>query len=247
MESPCLAAEGVALSIIIPCRNDADALTETLQGIMSGLRTGDEVIVADASTDSARLETEHLLGAAVVRCDRCGRGPQMNAGARAATGDVLVFSHADTLLTAAHLEAIRGLLMAHPELKAGAFFKDTAAHYPAWAWADPLVRWWMGCWGLVYGDQSVFMRRSLFTELGGFADLPLMEDVEMSGRLRRTRAFRLIGPPLRTSMRRFARRGRFFTRLQNMFYVLLFRCGVSPKTLYRWYYGKPVDGRDTQS
>ena len=246
-EHPTLKADGaIALSVVIPCRNDAAALAELLPGMMPGLLPGDEVIVADASADGASAEVARLHGVRVVRCEKPGRGTQMNAGAAAARGDVLVFSHADTQLGAGHLEAIRQAV-ADARVQCGAFFKDTGAHYPAWAWADPLIRWWMGRWGVIYGDQSVFLRRGVFEKLGGFAPIPLMEDVEMSPRLRRTGGFRLIDPPLRTSMRRFARRGRFFTRLQNVFYVLMFRCGVSAERIYRWYYGKPVDAPDPQS
>ena len=88
---------------------------------------------------------------------------------------------------------------------AGAFFKDTPAHYPAWAWANGFVRWWSQHFGVVYGDQSVFMRRVFFDEMGGFEMIPLMEDVAMSRKLRASGKFRLIDPPVRTSMRRFLR------------------------------------------
>lgn len=242
-----MAPAPITLSVIIPCRNDAAALAENLPAIFAGLRPGDEVIVSDASSDDAGAMVARQHGAAVAACGKTGRGPQLNAGARAAHGNVLVFSHADTQFTAAHLAAIRVHLTTRPETQAGAFFKDTAAHYPGFAWAEPLVRWWMGNFGVVYGDQSIFMRRERFDALGGFAEIPLMEDVEMSRRLRRAPGFRLIDPPLRTSMRRFARRGRFFTRLQNLFLVLLFRCGVPAERLYRWYYGKPVDAPDARS
>ena len=239
--------DSIALSIVIPTRNDAAALAETLPQIMSGLLPGDEIIVADASADDASAAVAREHGAVVVRCEMPGRGAQMRAGAAAAQGTVLVFSHADTQLSPAHLAAIRVHLTQYPDIPAGAFFNDTPAHYPAWAWADPLVRWWMGKWGVVYGDQSVFMRREFYDAIGGMPPLPLMEDVALSRHLRRAPGFRLFDPPLRTSLRRFARRGRFFTRLQNIFYVLLFRCGVPAERLYRWYYGKPVDAPDPRS
>ena len=240
-------AQPIALSIIIPCRNDAAALAETLPIITSGLLPSDEVIIADAFADDAAAALAHEHGARVVRCDMPGRGAQMRAGAETARGNVIVFSHADTRLTAAHVAAIRAHLTLNPDVPAGAFFKDTPAHYPAWAWADPFVRRWMGKRGVVYGDQSVFMRREFYEAIGGMMPLPIMEDVALSRHLRRAPGFRLIDPPLRTSMRRFARRGRFFTRLQNAVYVLLFRCGVPAERLYRWYYGKPVDAPDPRS
>lgn len=236
-----------SLSIIIPCRNDATALAETLPQIMAGLLPGDEVIVADFSADEASTVVARQHGVIVVRCEKPGRGSQMRDGAAAAQGNVLVFSHADTQLSAAHLAAIRTHLTHLPDIPAGAFFKDIPAHYPAWAWANPLVRWWMGKWGVVYGDQSVFLRREFYDAVGGMPALPIMEDVALSRKLRRAPGFRLIDPPLRTSLRRFARRGRFWTRLQNIFYVLLFRCGVPAERLYRWYYGKPVDAPDPRS
>ena len=235
------------LSIIIPCRNDSAALAENLPAIFAGLEKRDEVIVADASDDTGSATVARQYGATVVNCDKAGRGFQMNAGAAASRGGVLVFSHADTRLTASHLAALRKHFKVHPEADAGAFFKDTAAHYPAFARVDFFVRWWMGKFGVVYGDQSVFMRRSRFDALGGFADIPLMEDVAMSLPLRRSAGFRLIDPPLRTSMRGFARRGRLFTRIRNVLFVILFRCGVSPQRLYQWYYGKPVDARGARS
>ncbi len=230
-----------SLSIIIPCRHDAAALAETLPGIVAGLLPGDEIIIALAAADEAATTVAVEHGARVVIADKSGRGPQMNAGARAARGGVLVFNHADTPLTAVHLAAIRAHFAAHPAAQAGAFFKDTRASYPAWAWADPIIRWWIGNHGLVYGDQSVFLRRVCFDGIGGFRDLPLMEDVALSPHLRRAPGFRLLDPPLRSSLRRFLKRGRMRTRLQNIFYVLCFRCGVSAERIYRWYYGKPVD------
>ena len=237
----------ITLSVIIPCRNDAALLAETLPGVLSGLEPGEQLIIADASEDSAAEEVARRHGLRVVRCEKPGRGAQMRAGAAAAAGNALVFSHADTQLTAAHLAAIRAHLARHPDIPAGAFFKDTPAHYPAWAWADPVVRWWMGKWGVVYGDQSVFLRREFYDAIGGMPALPLMEDVALSRHLRRAPGFRLIDPPLRTSMRRFARRGRFFTRLRNIIFVLLFRCGVPAERLYRWYYGKPVDAPEPRT
>lgn len=227
-----------SLSIIIPCRHDAAALAEALPGIVAGLLPGDEIIIALAAADEAAAAVARDHGARVVIAEKPGRGPQMNAGARAAYGGVLVFNHADTPLTAAHLAAIREHFTAQPDAQAGAFSKDTRANYPAWAWAWPMIRWWSARCGLVYGDQSVFMRRGFFESIGGFRDIPLMEDVAMSATLRRAPGFLLLEPPLRSSMRRFARHG-WLRHLQNRFYILCFRCGVPAERIYRWYYGKP--------
>ncbi len=241
-----MAAKEIRLSIIIPCRNDAAALAQTLPGIKAGLLPDDEIIVSLAGPDEAATAVALHYGARIALSEKPGRGPQMNAGAAVAAGEALVFTHADTALTAAHLYSLRSACD-DSRILCGAFFKDTRAHDPAWAWAAPVIRWWMAHCGYIYGDQSVFLRRSLFETLGGFASIPLMEDIDMSPRLRRTGGFRLIDPPLRTSMRGFARRGRFLTRLRNHFFILLFRSGVSAERLYRWYYGKPVDAPDPRS
>lgn len=234
-----------ALSIIIPCRHDAAALAETLPGVTSALEPGDEIIIALGAPDDSLNAVAAAHGARVVLSEKPGRGPQMNAGARAARGKVFVFNHADSPLAAPHLAALRAHL-ADGTAQAGAFYNDTRANYPAWAWAWPLIRWWSVHVGLVYGDQSVFMRRGFFESLGGFRDIPLMEDVAMNAPLRRAPGFRLLDPPLRSSLRRFARRG-WLRHLQNRFYILCFRCGVSSERIHQWYYGKPVDAPGAQS
>jgi glycosyltransferase involved in cell wall biosynthesis len=221
------------ISVVIPCRNDAVALASALARLAN---FAGEVVVADASDDDRSAAVTQAAGRVYLACAVRGRGPQMNAGAARATGEVLCFSHADSELTVAHLEAVATYLQGDARRAAGAFFKDTRHHYPAWAWADGLVRWWMRHWGLVYGDQSVFLRAAHFAALGGFADVPIMEDVVMSPHLRRSPGFALLDPPLRTSMRRFLKRGRWWTRWQNIGLVWLFWCGVSPQRIYGWYY-----------
>ena len=178
-------------------------------------------------------------GAQIVHCQAPSRGAQLNAGATAATGDVLVFTHADTELLLAHLDAIVAATL-DPAVLGGAFHKDLGAHYPAFRWATPIVRWWTRRFGLVYGDQSIFLRRTAFSSLGGFADIPIMEDIELTQRLRRhldRSQFILLDPPLRTSMRRFHRRGRFLTRLGNICLVFAWRLRLlTPTQIHRWYY-----------
>lgn len=152
-----------------------------------------------------------------------------------ASGEVLVFQHADTNFSQQHLEAL-SVAMADGQLKGGAFYKDIRAHFPKVAWSEPLVRWYSRRIGVIYGDQSVFVRRAEFEALGGFREIPLMEDVEFSKRLRRAGQVTLIDPPLRTSMRKFEAEGAIRRKLQNFGLVWLFRLGVSPERLHRWYY-----------
>src|SRR4029453_16033372 len=130
----------MTLSVIIPLWNDHAALCECLERLERD-RDHIQVIIADASEadDSALFAAS--WGANVVRCPHPSRGSQLNAGAAAATGDVLVFCHAETELQAAHLASIRSAF-ADPGVAAAAFYKDLAAHYPLLAWADLVVRMW---------------------------------------------------------------------------------------------------------
>jgi glycosyltransferase involved in cell wall biosynthesis len=131
------------ISIIIPVWNDADALAEALGRVraMEGSGVPFEVIVADASTTDHCAAVARQAGARVVRCDRPSRGGQMNAGAAVATGDVLLFQHTDTELTADHLAAIERVL-ADPQIIGGAFHRKFDPRHKSRQWLVPIVRRW---------------------------------------------------------------------------------------------------------
>ncbi len=230
--------EDPTLSIIIPCLNDAVELRHCLVRLENVRKSGAEIVVCDATEDESCRDVVREFSVAVVRCAGGGRGPQLNAGAAAARGEVLLFNHCDTLLLPDHVTAVRQAVQrSHPPFRCGAFFKDLPWHYPRWAWADSLVRRWSTDFGTVYGDQTQFFRRSHFERLGGYPDIPIMEDVVMSGRMRRGGGFLLLDPPLRTSMRRFQQRGRLKNRAQNLLLLALFHAGLAtPQGIYRWYY-----------
>ena len=90
--------------------------------------------------------------------------------------------------------------------------------------------------GTLYGDQSIFVRREVFLRMQGFAQIPLMEDVEFSKRLRAAGKLAILDPPVSTSARRHAKKGAWRTTIQNGLFILLYKFGVSPVTLHRWYY-----------
>lgn len=238
----------LTLSIIIPCWNDAAALGRLLAPL--GGLAGVELIVADASTSAAAAELARGAGAKVVACAQAHRGRQLNAGAAAATGEVLLFQHADVELTAVHVEALRKAMKENVKAVGGAFHR----HFdPSHRWRrrllTPIVRWRNRHGGTLWGDQSVFVRRDHFMRLGGFADIPLMEDVEFSKRLRRSGRVLLLDPPVLASARRHRRKGALKVSLLNLAFIGLYKLGVSPHTLHRWYYGKTahspeeVDGK----
>lgn len=221
------------VSIVIPCWNDAVELEKCLTTIR-GLRGVEEVIVADASEcdDCARIA--EASGARVVKCSQANRGRQLNAGARCARGDVLLFHHADTELTQAHLDALRHALNGDGHV-GGAFYRKFDPRHRFRQWLVPVVRWYNRRGGALYGDQSLFVRRDTFERMCGFADIPLMEDVEFSQRLRRV-GLVLLDPPIGSSARRHYALGSWRTTLSNLLFVTLYRLGVSPQRLHGWYY-----------
>jgi GT2 family glycosyltransferase len=162
----------------------------------------------------------------------------MNAGARAATGDVLLFLHADVSLPHGVVQWIEDALKS-PETVAGAFQTWTVADQER-SWLEPLLhladlrsRYTR----LPYGDQALFVRTEVFWRLGGFPEQPLMEDLEMSRRLRRAGRIQLVPANVRVSGRRFLTRPLFYTFLVNIF-PLLYWLGVSPRRLAA-FYGDP--------
>jgi len=225
-----------SVSFVIPCRNDAALLGDCLD-LLTRLDPGPELVVADASDDSSSVRELCLrYNAQFVQVGRPCRGAQLDTGAAVAGGEVLVFHHADSEFSQAHYNSMRALFVRDPMLGGGAFFKDLAAAYPRLALFSPLHRLFTRHVGTMYGDQSVFVAREVFEMMGGFGDLPLMEDVSFSARLRDTVRVQVIGPPLRSSRRKFAHDGVWRRKLGNMWLIILFRLGVSPEKLAQVYY-----------
>jgi glycosyltransferase involved in cell wall biosynthesis len=239
------------LAIVIPVWNDAAALAGCLDRLRAAGTPTAEIVIADASPDpDEQRRIEDLAarhGARLVRAAAPSRGAQLAAGAAAAHGEILVFSHADTALTGAHLDALLTRLEREPTLQGGAFHRDIPQFYPRLAWAAPVIRWWMAEVGTVYGDQSPFIRRDALHRLGGFPALPIMEDLAFSDLLRHGLArdeCALLDPPLRTSTRRFRRRGPLLNKLHNLALTAAWRLGLaSPEQIHRWYYHTGSEGR----
>lgn len=224
------------LSLVVPCWREfsaARAFAEQWGGV-------DEVelifgLAPDAPHLAAFLEAR---GVRVAISPQIGRGPQMNAAARLATGDVLLFHHIDSHLTPAHLEALRRA-MQDAGCVGGAFYRKFDRRHPHLRPFETIERWHSRSFGTLYGDQTLFVRRTVFQALGGYADFPIMEDVEFSRRLRAAGPIALLDPPMETSPRRHLECGPWRTTLTNALLLLLFHLGVNPRTLHRWYYHHP--------
>jgi rSAM/selenodomain-associated transferase 2 len=206
-------------------------------GALQGLN---EVVVADASEHDGCRTLAAAAGAKIVRCARPNRGAQLNAGARMARGEMLLFHHADTFLTQEHVDALHAAAGHRPELAGGAFHRKFDGRHRRLAILEKVARLLAERGGTLYGDQSIFVRREVFERLGGFAEIPLMEDIEFSRRLRRTERTVVLDPPISTSPRHHARRGALRTSIRNGVMIALYRFGFPPERLHAWYYRKPV-------
>ena len=217
------------VSIVLPVYRDAEALARTLAATDF---TGADLIVVSTPDDDS-LTTLHLARPDIVWVDAPrGRARQMNAGAAVARGDWLVFLHADTRLSSRWLEAIDAA-RADPRVVAGCFRFALDSASPMARLVEIGVRARVALFGLPYGDQAIFVRHDVFEALGGYADLPIMEDVDLVRRLRaRGRLFR---SPLAavTSARRWERDGWIRRSAIHLGLILLYFCGVAPSRLVR--------------
>ena len=222
---------GPRISVIVPTLNEHACLTATLNAL--ALAPGDELIVVDAGSTDGTPDIARRYTSRFYQGPR-GRAQQMNHGAWHARGDVLLFLHADTLLPADGLDAVRSALQ-QPDTVGGAFRLIIAPATPALrlvAWGTNL-RSRVG--GLPYGDQALFVPRRIFDELGGYDDVPFMEDIRLVQALRRRGRLIILPQAVATSGRRWQRDGVLFTTVRNIVLMTLYFCGVRPATLKRWY------------
>lgn len=197
----------------------------------AGVGLCDLIVVDGQSTDrTAAVAARH--GAKLISLS-AGRGRQMNAGAAAAAGEHLLFLHADTILPDGFVETI-GRILARPSVAGGAFRLHIDAPGTLLRWIERLVHWRSRWWRLPYGDQGLFMTARTFHRLGGFADYPAMEDVEMIRRLRRIGRIELAPTAVLTSGRRWRQRGVWRTTMLNQLCIVAYRLGVAPQRIAVW-------------
>ena len=226
---------GPLISLIVPVWGDDELALNLVNSLPVGPELAEWIVVAvhpaESLLDLHRAGTIHLIS-----YDEPSRGRQMNAGANAARGTLLCFHHCDTELLPEHLNALQKVA-SNNAIVGGAFHRRFRAQRRMWR--EPLVRWLSGIGGPLFGDQSIFVRASVFQRLGGFADIPLMEDLEFSRRLRRFGRVTLLDPPLWSPPRRLGRLGTWWRTFRNTTFIGLFYLGVDPHRLHQWYYRRP--------
>jgi rSAM/selenodomain-associated transferase 2 len=221
------------VSIIVPTLDEAASIAATLVPLQPWRAQGVEIVVADGESRDETVAIAAPLADVVLTAPR-GRACQMNAGAAAARGSILVFLHADTRLPLRAADVIRERLAA--SAWAWGRFDVEIAGAPAALRAVAALMNLRSRWsGIATGDQAIFVRRAAFERVGGFPDIPLMEDVALS------RALRAIAPPLclrervTTSGRRWERHGVWRTILLMWRLRLAYALGADPRRLAQRY------------
>jgi rSAM/selenodomain-associated transferase 2 len=223
------------ISVIIPVFCEQAVINRTIETVRRQ-RGGDdaEIIVVDGQTGGETLAAAQDAAVQKVRSEK-GRGGQLNRGAALATGDTLLFLHADTVLPPAAFERIAGA-MRDEACVGGAFDLRIDSRRAAFRVIETAANRRSRLTRIPYGDQAIFIRASYFRTLGGFKEIPIMEDVDLMRRIKRQRGRIVIfRDPVITSARRWEKEGLVFGTLRNRFLMTLYLCGVAPERLARFY------------
>lgn len=221
-----------SLAIIIPVLNEQSCLGITLRALQAVRRRGHELIVVDGGSDD---DTPRLCGALVDQClhSERGRAVQMNAGARAASADTLLFLHADTLPPENIDRLISVALGGQPGW--GRFDIRLSGRQPLLRLVERLMNLRSRLSGIATGDQGLFVSRVWFERVGGYPDIALMEDIVLSKRLKRLARPHCLSVRLITSSRRWEQQGVIRTVLKMWWLRAAFFCGVPAHHLAKQY------------
>ena len=227
------------ISMILPVLNEAEAIEPNLRDIRASISPENqencnlEIIVVDGGSQDNTVAIAESMEIQVISADP-GRASQMNAGARIARGEILLFLHADTQLPE-RFDRIVLELLEDPATIAGAFELSIDGRGWGLRVIETGVKWRSRCFSLPYGDQGIFLRSQVFQEIGGFAQLPIMEDFELMRRLKKLGKIAIAPAAVLTSARRWQKLGLLKTTLINQIVIIGYYCGVSPDRLLRWY------------
>jgi rSAM/selenodomain-associated transferase 2 len=223
------------LTIVIPVLNEAAIIVATLQALKPLRDRGAEVVVADGGSLDGTAQLAAPFADRVIAAPR-GRGAPMNAGAALGSGGALLFLHADTALP----DNADRLIDAALERRAwGRFDLRIAGRHPLLAVVARMINWRSRLTGIATGDQAIFVRRDAFQTVGGFPDLPLMEDIAISRRLKRLSRPACIATPVVTSGRRWDNNGLLRTVVLMWRLRLAYYFGVEPALLAERYGSVP--------
>jgi rSAM/selenodomain-associated transferase 2 len=220
------------ISVVIPTLNEASTIVTCLKRLAE--QGPDEIVVADASSPdgTAGLAAPHCTR--VVTAPR-GRGVQQNRGASAASGEILLFLHADCWLDPGALARLRRFVARNPRVPGGCFRMLVEDVDPRFRAIDTAADLRAAFLGIPYGDQGLFVPRWAFTQSGGFPETPLMDDVLLALRLRRLGRLVVLGPRIHVSPRRWKHQGLFRQSIRNWALTALALVGTPTDILARHY------------
>jgi rSAM/selenodomain-associated transferase 2 len=230
-----MADKKCTFSVIVPVLNEAETINAFLEHLRA-LNTSEEIeiIVVDADPDceTSRAITDKGI---VTLSSTPGRARQMNAGAAVASGEILIFLHADTELPPNALERMRSI-MGRSQHIGGAFDLGIKSDRFAFGLIARVASLRARVTRIPYGDQAIFLSRSFFAGIGGYRDIPIMEDIEIMQRIKKLGGkICLIPDRVQTSPRRWEKEGILYCTLRNWLLSSLFYLGVSPEKLSRYY------------
>ena len=230
-----LAKRDCKFSIIIPVINEGTTINRTIDHLEGlGGQYSFECIVVDGSDNGETLEEIKKARVKKLISPR-GRGQQMNKGASVARGEILLFLHADTMLPKGALDHIASVMRGNRYV-GGAFDLEIASENPLLRLIEKAASIRSRITRIPYGDQAIFIRKAFFQDLGGFREIPIMEDVEIMRRIKKTkRPIYITRQRVLTSPRRWEKEGILYATLRNWSLMILYLVGMKPEKLARFY------------
>jgi rSAM/selenodomain-associated transferase 2 len=216
----------------MPVLNEGKTLRQTLNTL--NVSNNEELIVVDGGSTDDTLSVANDFTDKIFIAGK-GRGSQMNFGASKAEGDILLFLHADCVLPESGFSIIRGVLK-DKGVAAGAFDINIVSPKLSFRFIEFGANLRSRLTSIPYGDQGMFIKKEVFNKIGGFADMPLMEDIEISRRLKKNGGIVFVRPPIKTLPRRWLREGPVYTTLRDWVIALSYSfLKISPERLIKYY------------
>ncbi len=223
------------ISIIIPVINEGHIINKTIERLLNTKTSGSfEIIVVDGNMSGNTLQTISENGIKKIKSP-CGRGAQMNAGVRVSNGKILLFLHADTYLPKNAIDLVISVCRLK-RIVGGAFDLGIDSGRPGYRLIEKMVFLRSRRTRIPYGDQAIFMTKKTFAEIGGYKEIPIMEDIDLMRRIKQAgHKIKIIPEPVITSARRWEKEGIVFCTLRNFILSKMFYLGVSPIILKKYY------------
>ncbi|TLS66152.1 glycosyltransferase [Mariprofundus erugo] len=220
-----------SIAVVVPLLNERTVLPALLEHLST--LGADELIIVDGGSTDGSCDFLAASGVCWIT-SAAGRSTQMNAGSALCTSDILLFIHADTVIDSGHIMAVRKAIAA-PDIVGGRFDLHLSGSHPFFRIIERMINLRSRLSGISTGDQCMFVRRAVFEQLGGFAAIPLMEDIDLSRRLKRTGRIACLRTQVITSSRRWEQHGIFTTMVRMWWLRLLFWSGVPADRLAQMY------------